>query len=86
MLHQAATLLGQHFETLLLLYWSLASFASTVALLPVPGAAGFRCGAQHQQCPHAHKPMAACATRLASIMPQSMHQGATTQLQQTYAG
>lgn len=45
MLHQAAALLGQHFESLLLLYWSLASFASTVALLPVPGAAGFRCGA-----------------------------------------
>ncbi len=38
--------MGQHFETLLLLYWSLASFASTVALLPVPGAAGFRCGGE----------------------------------------
>jgi hypothetical protein len=36
-------LLGEHLETLLLLYWSLASFASTVALLPVPGASGFKC-------------------------------------------
>ena len=42
MLQQAAALLGQHFEPLLA-YWILASFASTVALLPVPGAAGFRC-------------------------------------------
>lgn len=53
MLQQVAALLGQHFEMLLLLYWSLASAASTVALLPVPGAAGFRCaagGGQPQPC------------------------------------
>ena len=36
-------MVGQHFEVLLLLYWSLASFASSLALLPVPGASGFRC-------------------------------------------
>lgn len=38
-------LLGQHLHTLLLLYWGLASFASTVALLPLPGVDWFRCAA-----------------------------------------
>ena len=41
----AMTLLGETINalpTLLLLYWSLASFASTVALLPIPGVSGFR--------------------------------------------
>ena len=43
---QGLALLGQHFELLLLLYWSLATFASTVALLPIPGAGAFRCEAR----------------------------------------
>lgn len=41
--------LGEHLEALLLLYWSLASFASTLALLPVPGASSFRCAAGRRQ-------------------------------------
>lgn len=50
MLGQAIILLGQHFETLLLLYWGLASFASTVALLPLPWAQGFRAAVQLSAC------------------------------------
>jgi len=45
----AVALLAQHFELLLLLYWSLASFASTVALLPLPWASGFRCALNLRQ-------------------------------------
>lgn len=38
----AVQLLGQHLHTLILLFWGLAGFASTVALLPLPGVDWFR--------------------------------------------
>ncbi|KAI3435865.1 hypothetical protein D9Q98_001923 [Chlorella vulgaris] len=42
--------LSQHFELLLLAYWGLACFASTVALLPLPGTASFRAAVQLAAC------------------------------------
>ncbi|KAL4458471.1 hypothetical protein ABPG75_013336 [Micractinium tetrahymenae] len=47
---QALALLGRHFELLLLLYWGLATFASTVALLPVPWTSRFRAAVQLSAC------------------------------------
>lgn len=49
-LQQSLALLGRHFELLLLLYWGLATFASTVALLPLQWASGFRAAVQLSAC------------------------------------
>lgn len=39
---ESIQLLVDHFSRVLILYWGLATFASTVALLPVPFAQSFR--------------------------------------------